>query len=121
MKTFEQFFNEDWSKWWEHLEPVKSSGGGETPRVDLALTNRANMTSKDYFWWVQADFARSLERELNEAKANLESYRMECHSDYFKTTLNKLQNVLSEFKRQPGLEIQERIFEAHKIIEEALK
>lgn len=79
------------------------------------------MTSKDYFWWVQADFARSLERELNEAKANLESYRMECHSDYFKTTLNKLQNVLSEFKRQPGLEIQERIFEAHKIIEEALK
>ena len=42
--------------------------GSKTPRVDAAQKNRTHMTGNDCFWWVQSDFARTLEGELNETR-----------------------------------------------------
>ena len=43
----------------------------KTPLTDAALMNRLRMTGVDCLWWVQADFARSLEVRLAEAEGQL--------------------------------------------------
>jgi septal ring factor EnvC (AmiA/AmiB activator) len=72
--------------------------GSKTPRVDAAQKNRTHMTGDDCFWWVQSDFARTLEGELNETRQLLAEKN--DTANVFMRQVKKLQAELAESRNE---------------------
>jgi len=69
-----------------------------TPRTDMARMNRLNMTDRDCFWWVQADFCAGIENELNYTKQLL-AHKNET-ANTFMDQVRRLQSELAESREE---------------------